>query len=57
MPGHEDYINLERLITPLVLNYCQCMLELQEYYTVLEQTSELLEKHKGGLPGLCCKRP
>ena len=48
MPGHEDYVNLERLITPLVLNYCQCMLELQEYYTVLEQTSELLEKHKGG---------
>ncbi|XP_064185386.1 aryl-hydrocarbon-interacting protein-like 1 [Anguilla rostrata] len=49
MPGHEDYINLERLITPLVLNYCQCMLELQEYYTVLEQTTELLEKHKGNV--------
>ncbi|KAJ8351174.1 hypothetical protein SKAU_G00226500 [Synaphobranchus kaupii] len=49
MPGHEDYINLERLVTPLVLNYCQCMLELQEYYTVLEWTTELLEKHKGNV--------
>ncbi|XP_036404455.1 aryl-hydrocarbon-interacting protein-like 1 [Megalops cyprinoides] len=46
MPGHEDYINLDRLITPLVLNYCQCMLELEQYYKVLEQTTELLEKHK-----------
>uniref|UniRef100_A0A8C9R711 Aryl hydrocarbon receptor interacting protein like 2 n=1 Tax=Scleropages formosus TaxID=113540 RepID=A0A8C9R711_SCLFO len=46
MPGDEDYINLDRLITPLVLNYCQCMLELEEYYEVLEHTTELLEKHK-----------
>ncbi|KAG9338628.1 hypothetical protein JZ751_025466, partial [Albula glossodonta] len=47
MPGHEDYIKLDRLITPLVLNYCQCMLELEEYYKVLEQTTELIDKHKG----------
>ncbi|KAL4631627.1 hypothetical protein GN956_G15137 [Arapaima gigas] len=46
MPGDEDYIGLDRLITPLVLNYCQCMLELEEYYEVLEHTTELLEKHK-----------
>ncbi|XP_041930377.1 uncharacterized protein LOC121694321 isoform X2 [Alosa sapidissima] len=46
MPGHEDYINLGRLIIPLVLNYCQCMLELEEYYEVIEHTTELLEKHK-----------
>ncbi|KAA0709507.1 Aryl-hydrocarbon-interacting protein-like 1 [Triplophysa tibetana] len=46
MPGDEDYINLGRLIIPLVLNYCQCMLELEEYYEVIEHTTELLEKHK-----------
>ncbi|XP_023675670.2 uncharacterized protein [Paramormyrops kingsleyae] len=46
MPGDEVHVNLERLIVPLVLNYCQCMLELQEYYEVLEHTTELLEKHK-----------
>uniref|UniRef100_A0A673M6R2 Aryl hydrocarbon receptor interacting protein like 2 n=1 Tax=Sinocyclocheilus rhinocerous TaxID=307959 RepID=A0A673M6R2_9TELE len=47
MPGDEDYINLGRLIIPLVLNYCQCMLELEEYYEVIEHTTELLDKHKG----------
>ncbi|XP_048885007.1 aryl-hydrocarbon-interacting protein-like 1 [Brienomyrus brachyistius] len=46
MPGDEVHVNLERLIVPLVLNYCQCMLELQEFYEVLEHTTELLEKHK-----------
>ncbi|XP_050984270.1 uncharacterized protein LOC127176563 [Labeo rohita] len=46
MPGDEDYINLDRLIIPLVLNYCQCMLELEEYYEVIEHTTELLNKHK-----------
>uniref|UniRef100_A0A3Q1IV80 AIP/AIPL N-terminal FKBP-type PPIase domain-containing protein n=1 Tax=Anabas testudineus TaxID=64144 RepID=A0A3Q1IV80_ANATE len=47
MPGDIDYINLGRMIIPLELNYCQCMLELEEYYEVIEHTTELLEKHKG----------
>ncbi|KAM3867017.1 uncharacterized protein ACN63O_008727 [Diretmus argenteus] len=51
MPGDEDYINLGRLIIPLELNYCQCMLELEEYYEVIEHTTELLEKHKGCVKG------
>uniref|UniRef100_A0A3B4AYJ9 AIP/AIPL N-terminal FKBP-type PPIase domain-containing protein n=1 Tax=Periophthalmus magnuspinnatus TaxID=409849 RepID=A0A3B4AYJ9_9GOBI len=46
MPGDIDYINLGRMIIPLELNYCQCMLELEEYYEVIEHTTELLEKHK-----------
>ncbi|KAB5571166.1 hypothetical protein PHYPO_G00221970 [Pangasianodon hypophthalmus] len=46
MPGDEDYIKLSKLIIPLVLNYCQCMLELEEYYEVIEHTTELIEKHK-----------
>lgn len=47
MPGDIDYINLGRMIIPLELNYCQCMLELEEYYEVIEHTDELLHKHKG----------
>lgn len=47
MPGDEDYIKLSKLIIPLVLNYCQCMLELEEYYEVIKHTTELIEKHKG----------
>ncbi|TSQ81072.1 Transcription initiation factor TFIID subunit 7 [Bagarius yarrelli] len=46
MPGDEDYIKLSRLIIPLVLNYCQCLLELKEYYEVIEHTTELIRKHK-----------
>uniref|UniRef100_A0A8C2WK69 Aryl hydrocarbon receptor interacting protein like 2 n=1 Tax=Cyclopterus lumpus TaxID=8103 RepID=A0A8C2WK69_CYCLU len=47
MPGDIDYNNLGRMIIPLELNYCQCMLELEEYYEAIEHTTELLEKHKG----------
>ncbi|KAM4661258.1 aryl-hydrocarbon-interacting protein-like 1 [Amazona ochrocephala] len=45
-PWEEGWLKLERLVTPLVLNYCQCQLELGEYYEVLEHTTELLQKHK-----------
>ncbi|KAM7417400.1 hypothetical protein PAMA_017180 [Pampus argenteus] len=51
MPGDVDYINLGRMIVPLELNYCQCMLELEEYYEVIEHTTELLEKHKDCVKG------
>ncbi|XP_025034437.2 aryl-hydrocarbon-interacting protein-like 1 [Pelodiscus sinensis] len=43
-PWAEDWLSLEHLITPLVLNYCQCQLELGEYYEVLEHTTDLLQK-------------
>ncbi|XP_034546288.1 DNA ligase 1 [Notolabrus celidotus] len=51
MPGDIDYINLGRMILPLELNYCQCMLELEEYYEVIDHTTELLEKHKDCVKG------
>ncbi|CAM5175545.1 unnamed protein product [Natator depressus] len=44
-PWAEDWLSLEKLITPLVLNYCQCQLELGEYYEVLEHTTDLLQKN------------
>ncbi|KAM8908894.1 uncharacterized protein AB9W97_006012 [Spinachia spinachia] len=51
MPGDIDYINLGRMVVPLELNFCQCMLELEEYYEVIEHTTELLEKHKDCVKG------
>ncbi|XP_051277064.1 uncharacterized protein LOC127375190 [Dicentrarchus labrax] len=51
MPGDIDYINLGQMIIPLELNYCQCMLELEEYYEVIEHTTELLEKNKDCVKG------
>ncbi|XP_075369578.1 uncharacterized protein LOC142415298 [Mycteria americana] len=44
-PWEDGWLKLESLVTPLVLNYCQCQLELGEYYEVLEHTTELLQKH------------
>uniref|UniRef100_A0A670ZY49 AIP/AIPL N-terminal FKBP-type PPIase domain-containing protein n=1 Tax=Pseudonaja textilis TaxID=8673 RepID=A0A670ZY49_PSETE len=44
-PWEEEWLKLENLVTPLVLNYCQCLLELGEYYEVLEHTTEILQKH------------
>ncbi|NXE54757.1 AIPL1 protein, partial [Casuarius casuarius] len=46
-PWEDAWLKLENLVTPLVLNYCQCQLELGEYYEVLEHTTELLQKHNG----------
>uniref|UniRef100_A0A665U332 Aryl hydrocarbon receptor interacting protein like 2 n=1 Tax=Echeneis naucrates TaxID=173247 RepID=A0A665U332_ECHNA len=51
MPGDVDYVNLGRMIIPLELNYCQCMLELEEYYEVIEHTNDLLDKHKDCVKG------
>ncbi|KAK0148912.1 Aryl-hydrocarbon-interacting protein-like 1 [Merluccius polli] len=51
MHGDVDHINLGRMVIPLELNYCQCMLELERYYEVIEHTSELLEKHKDCVKG------
>ncbi|KAM9376201.1 uncharacterized protein KZ484_008806 [Pholidichthys leucotaenia] len=51
MPGDVDYINLGRMIVPLELNYCQCMLELEEYYEVIEHMDEVLEKHNDCVKG------
>ncbi|XP_077164776.1 uncharacterized protein LOC143822945 [Paroedura picta] len=43
-PREEEWLHLEELMTPLVLNYCQCQLEMGEYYEVLEHTTDLLQK-------------
>ncbi|XP_074771483.1 aryl-hydrocarbon-interacting protein-like 1 [Athene noctua] len=50
-PWEEGWLKLENLVTPLVLNYCQCQLELGEYYEVLEHTTELLQKHNDNAKG------
>uniref|UniRef100_A0A665U3J7 Aryl hydrocarbon receptor interacting protein like 2 n=1 Tax=Echeneis naucrates TaxID=173247 RepID=A0A665U3J7_ECHNA len=40
-----------RSCSSLLLNYCQCMLELEEYYEVIEHTNDLLDKHKDCVKG------
>ncbi|KAJ1168870.1 hypothetical protein NDU88_000782 [Pleurodeles waltl] len=45
-PGSPDWIQLDLKITPLLLNYCQCKLILEDYYEVLEHCSSILNKYE-----------
>lgn len=38
---------MEKMINTLILNYCQCLLKKEEYYEVLEHTSDILRHHPG----------
>uniref|UniRef100_A0A8B9PGA8 Aryl hydrocarbon receptor interacting protein n=1 Tax=Apteryx owenii TaxID=8824 RepID=A0A8B9PGA8_APTOW len=51
-PGSPDWIELDQKITPLLLNYCQCKLQCQEYYEVLDHCSSILNKYEGKEPQL-----
>ena len=41
---------------PFLLNYAQCKLYAQEYYEVIEHTSEVLKRHPGELHSLVALR-
>ena len=49
-PGSPDWIELDQKITPLLLNYCQCKLQCEEYYEVLDHCSSILNKYEGKEP-------
>lgn len=38
------------MINTLILNYCQCLLKREEYYEVLEHTTDILRHHPGAAP-------
>lgn len=50
-----QWLKLEKMVNTLILNYCQCLLKKEEYYEVLEHTSDILRHHPGGRggAGLC----
>ncbi|KAL4640569.1 AH receptor-interacting protein [Arapaima gigas] len=45
-PGDEGWLRLDHMITPLLLNYCQCQLMQGQYYEVLDHCSSLLFKYE-----------
>ncbi|MBN3301143.1 AIP protein, partial [Amia calva] len=45
-PGDEAWIRLDYMITPLLLNYCQCRYQQGQYYEVLEHCSSILYKYE-----------
>ncbi|XP_061101811.1 AH receptor-interacting protein [Conger conger] len=48
-PGDESWFRLDHMITPLLLNYCQCRLIEGQYYEVLDHCSSILYKHEGNV--------
>ncbi|XP_041839420.1 AH receptor-interacting protein [Melanotaenia boesemani] len=45
-PGDEAWLKLDQMITPLLLNYCQCKLLQEQYYEVIEHCSALIFKYE-----------
>ncbi|XP_057207905.1 aryl-hydrocarbon-interacting protein-like 1 [Triplophysa rosa] len=41
------WLKLEKMANTLTLNYCQCLLRMEEYYEVIEQTSDIINQHPG----------
>uniref|UniRef100_A0A4W3JWT0 Aryl-hydrocarbon-interacting protein-like 1 n=1 Tax=Callorhinchus milii TaxID=7868 RepID=A0A4W3JWT0_CALMI len=46
-PWETHWLKLEKMVVTLVLNYCQCLLRMAEYYEVLEQTTDIINSHPG----------
>ncbi|XP_056628452.1 AH receptor-interacting protein [Triplophysa dalaica] len=44
-PGDESWIKLDHLITPLLLNYCQCKYLQGQYYEILDHCSSIINKY------------
>lgn len=41
------WLKLEKMANTLTLNYCQCLLRMEEYYEVIEHTSDIVNQHPG----------
>ncbi|KAM4047186.1 aryl-hydrocarbon-interacting protein-like 1 isoform 4-T6 [Anomaloglossus baeobatrachus] len=46
-PWEVPWMKLEKMINTLILNYCQCLLRMEEYYEVLEHTTDIIQHHPG----------
>ncbi|CAL8273747.1 AH receptor-interacting protein isoform X1 [Gadus morhua] len=51
-PGEEVWIKLDIMITPLLLNYCQCQMVQGQYYEVIEHCTSLISKYEDNVKAL-----
>ncbi|KAG1681850.1 AH receptor-interacting protein [Nymphon striatum] len=51
-PGDEEWIKFETLKIPLLLNYSQCKLLKEDYYSVIEHTNSILSRHPDNIKAL-----
>ncbi|XP_043077920.1 aryl-hydrocarbon-interacting protein-like 1 [Puntigrus tetrazona] len=43
------WLRLEKMANTLTLNYCQCLLRMEEYYEVIEHTTDIVNQHPGAM--------
>uniref|UniRef100_A0A8C1NFL6 Aryl hydrocarbon receptor interacting protein-like 1 n=1 Tax=Cyprinus carpio TaxID=7962 RepID=A0A8C1NFL6_CYPCA len=43
------WLRLEKMVNTLTLNYCQCLLRMEEYYEVIEHTTDIINQHPGAM--------
>ncbi|TRY93934.1 hypothetical protein DNTS_035534 [Danionella cerebrum] len=43
------WLKLEKMANTLTLNYCQCLLRMEEYYEVIEHTTDIINQHPGAM--------
>jgi len=48
-PGDEDFVKLDEMKIPFLLNFAQCQLLLSDYYPAIEHTTEVLKRDPGSL--------
>ncbi|XP_015930296.1 AH receptor-interacting protein isoform X2 [Parasteatoda tepidariorum] len=51
-PGDEEWVALDNLKIPILLNYAQCKLHQKDYYPVIEYTTQVLDKDKSNVKAL-----
>ena len=48
-PGDEEFVKLDEMKIPFLLNFAQCQLLLNDFYPAIEHTTEVLKKDPGNL--------
>ena len=51
-PGDEDFVKLDQMKIPFLLNFAQCQLLLDDFYPAIEHTTEVLKRDPGSWFGI-----
>ena len=51
-PGTKEWLEIDQMKIPLLLNYSQCMLAMKEFYKAIEYLTTVLEKDKNNVKAL-----
>ena len=51
-PGTDEYVKLDLMKIPFLLNFSQCLLEQKEYYKAITHLTTVIEKDEDNVKGL-----